>query len=75
MKRIIASTLFIKIYCLVAGPGLGSLLDGINDAGTMHGSDGSAAGASIPVDGGLTMIIGASVWYGAKKINEYKNLK
>lgn len=63
--------LFIIALCigttLYAGPGLGSLLNGVNDAGSMHGSDGSTG---IPVDGGLTLVIGASLLYGAKKIKE-----
>ena len=63
--------LFIISLCigtaLFAGPGLGSLLNGVNDAGTMHSSDG---GTGIPVDGGLTLVIGASLLYGAKKIKE-----
>ena len=55
-------------YAMAGGPGLGSLLNGVNDNGTQYNADGSA----IPVDGGLTIVIGASLLYGAKKIKEYQ---
>ena len=41
---------------LFEGPSLGSLPSGIVDAGTMHGSDGSAGATGISVDGGLSLV-------------------
>lgn len=75
MKNTLILFSFIITSSVFAGPGLGSLLGGIDDAGTMHGSDGSTGGAGIPVDGGLTLVVGASVLYGARKIKEYQNKK
>jgi hypothetical protein len=75
MKKIFIISSFIFTSSVFAGPGLGTLLSGIDDAGTMHGSDGSAGGTGIPVDGGLSLVVGASVLYGARKIKEYQNKK
>lgn len=75
MKKIFIISSFIFTSSVFAGPGLGSLLSGIDDAGTMHGSDGSTGGTGIPVDGGLSLVVGASVLYGASKIKEYQNKK
>ena len=51
MKKIFIISSFIFTSSVFAGPGLGTLLSGIDDAGTMHGSDGSTGGTGIPVDG------------------------
>ena len=75
MKKIFIISSFIFTSSVFAGPGLGTLLSGIYDAGTMHGSDGSTGGTGIPVDGGLSLVVGASVLYGARKIKEYQNKK
>lgn len=75
MKNIFLIGSIIITTSVFAGPGLGSLLGGIDDAGTMHNSDGSTGGTGIPVDGGLTLVVGASVLYGARKIKEYQSKK
>jgi hypothetical protein len=75
MKKSLIIACFLISSSVFAGPGLGSLLNGIDDAGTMHNSDGSTGGTGIPVDGGLTLVVGASVLYGARKIKEYQNKK
>jgi hypothetical protein len=76
MKKILIISSFILTSSVFAGPGLGSLLSGgVDDAGTTHNSDGSTGGAGIPVDGGLSLVVGASVLYGARKIKEYQNKK
>ena len=72
MKNILLITSLLISTAVFGGPGLGSLLGGIDDAGTMHNSSG---GTSIPVDGGLTIVVGASLWYGTKKINQFSNKK
>lgn len=71
MKKIITLTILVLSFNLAkaAGPGLGSLLNGIDDSGTGgHLPDGS----TIPVDGGLTFFIGGSILYGAKKIRQHR---
>ncbi len=75
MKKIIILSSFILSSSLFAGPGLGNLLNGIDDAGTMHNADGSAGGTGIPVDGGLTLIVGASLYYGSRKMKAFQNTK
>ncbi len=75
MKKIILISCFIYTSGLFAGPGLGTLLGGIDDAGTMHNSDGSTGGTGIPVDGGLTLVIGASLYYGSRKMKAFQNKK
>ena len=76
MKKLLIISSFILSGSVFAGPGLGTLLsNGIDDAGTTHNSDGSTGGTAIPVDGGLTLVVGASVLYGARKIKEYQNKK
>jgi hypothetical protein len=75
MKKILIISSFILTSSAFAGPGLGTLLGGIDDAGTMHGSDGSAGGTGIPVDGGLTLVVGASLYYGSRKMKAFKYKK
>ncbi len=75
MRKIIVTATLILSFNIAkaAGPGLGSLLNGIDDSGSgSNNADGSAGGAGIPVDGGLTFFIGGAVLYGAKKIKEVK---
>jgi hypothetical protein len=75
MKKLIIISSFIFTSSLIAGPGLGTLLGGIDDAGTMHNSDGSTGGTGIPVDGGLTLVVGASLYYGSRKMKAFQNKK
>ena len=75
MKKLIIISSFIFTSHLIAGPGLGTLLGGIDDAGTMHNSDGSTGGTGIPVDGGLTLVVGASLYYGSRKMKAFQNKK
>jgi hypothetical protein len=75
MRKIIVTTALILSFNIAkaAGPGLGNLLNGIDDSGSgSNNADGSAGGAGIPVDGGLTFFIGGSILYGAKKIREQR---
>jgi hypothetical protein len=75
MKKLIIISSFIFTSSLIAGTGLGTLLGGIDDAGTMHNSDGSTGGTGIPVDGGLTLVVGASLYYGSRKMKAFQNKK
>jgi hypothetical protein len=75
MRKILVTTALILSFNIAkaAGPGLGSFLNGIDDSGSgSNNADGSAGGAGIPVDGGLTFFIGGSILYGAKKIREQR---
>ena len=75
MKKIITLSILVFSFILAkaAGPGLGSLLSGIDDSGSgSNNADGSAGGAGIPVDGGLTFFIGGSILYGARKIRQQR---
>jgi hypothetical protein len=75
MKKLLIISSFILSSSVFAGAGFKTLLGGIDDAGTMNNSDGSTGGTGIPVDGGLSLVVGASVLYGARKIREYQNKK
>lgn len=75
MKKLFIISSFIFTSSVFAGPGLGTLLNGVDDQNGSQNSDGSTGGAGIPVDGGLTLVVGASVLYGARKIKEYQNKK
>jgi hypothetical protein len=75
MKKLLIISSFILSSSVFAGPGLGSLLNGVDDKNGSQNADGSTGGTGIPVDGGLTLVVGASVLYGARKIKEYQNKK
>lgn len=76
MRKIITLSILVLSFNIAkaAGPGLGNLLNGIDDSGSgSNNADGSAGGAGIPADGGLTFFIGGSILYGIKKINHRQN--
>jgi hypothetical protein len=75
MKKLLIISSFILSSSVFAGAGFKTLLGGIDDAGTMHNSDGSTGGAGIPVDGGLTLVVGASLYYGSRKMKAFQNKK
>ena len=68
----------LMIVLVLALPMLGNTQPapgGGGGGGVVGGNPDSTTGGSVPIDGGLSLVIAAGVVYGVKKIRDYKKKK
>jgi hypothetical protein len=75
-KRLLKNSLFalLMIVLILALPMFGNTQPAPGGGGE-GGNPDATTGGSVPIDGGLSLVLAAGVGYGAKKIRDYNKKK